>query len=242
MVDNKKAKVIFLMLKYCSGPALNYQVKLVYCVDNNMSRKKIIIISLITAIVVVAGVLGVYFFISQKNKVVSPLSKMQASLTPTPVELATWTDQAEFSFQYPKDLTINPHDEDQDNYAHVELTSAKHQGNIIVWVKDTKSPTIADWVAKGKITNAIDSSLGTEEAKKVLSEDASKKITISAIHNGYLYQIEVSLADDYWKNIYDEIVSTFTFTSGDKVSPAAKSSSGTTEDGDSSYDEEEVIE
>lgn len=154
------------------------------------------------------------FYLQFKNNVgtISPV----ANVTPTAIEeeLSTWSDPAEFSFQYPKSLDLNPHNEDQVNYAHVELTSVVHPGNVIVWVKDTTSETIDNWVIQQKIKNAIDTELAGTPAKKVLTADEKNKITLSAVNNGYLYQIEVNPVDaEYWNKIFSQVSSTFKFIS-----------------------------
>ena len=51
------------------------------------------------------------------------------SITPTPViveEKTAWDDQSGFTIQYPISLKLNSHNEDKDNYAHLEFTSATH--------------------------------------------------------------------------------------------------------------------
>lgn len=134
--------------------------------------------------------------------------------TPTIVEeKAAWTDQSGFTFQYPKSLTLNPHDEDKVNYAHVELTSATHSGNLIVWTKDTEAATIEDWVTQNKFEGAIDTTLGDVPAKKILNNKETKQIIIAAVNNGYLYELETNLNDDYWIKILDEANSSFKFLS-----------------------------
>lgn len=205
-----------------------------------MNRRNIIIS--ITAFVVFIAVLGIYLVIRQ-NKVVSPVTSPE-NISPTSVTLATWIDQAEFSFKYPQDVSLDPHDEDTENYAHIELSKSSYPGSVTVWVKDTQSATIEDWAAKSKITNALDSSLDTEPAKKVLADDEVKRITLSAIHNGYLYQIEVDSSDEYWKNIYDQVVASFVFTGNEENvgQTQGDTTNETAGDNDISYDEEEVLE
>lgn len=195
-------------------------------------------------------IIGVSSFVVYKKflsvNVVSPVTQVQPTAAP-PEELATWIDPSEFSFQYPKNLTLNPHDEDQENYAHVELTSATHSGNLILWTKDTNSKDLEDWLKQTKIQGALDSTLGEEPAKKVLtSAGETQKLTTTAIRGGYLYQIEANLVDsDFWKRIYETVSSTYKFgkiveknNSSVGNSPANSTQESTGED----YSGDEVIE
>ncbi len=182
------------------------------------NKKKIALILSILSMALVTLVLISYLQYRTKFAAVSPLAKVTPN--PTLEELSTWTDPADFSFQYPKSLSLNPHNEDQANYAHVELVSASHSGSLIIWVKDTNVDTIDGWVIQQKIKNAIDSELAGTAAKKVLTADEKNKITLSAINNGYLYQIEVNPTDlpaqaggEFWNKIFSQVSSTFTFIS-----------------------------
>lgn len=177
------------------------------------ANKKVFIILGVTFIMLTVILVG-YLQYKSANKDKSPISQVQPTALPAE-ELAIWTDQAEFTFQYPKSLKLDPHEEDEENYAHVELTSASHSGNLIIWVKDTTTDTIEAWVKQKKLTGGIDSSLDGEKAIKILGTDEPSKLTLSSIRNGYLYQIEVTLADkEYWQKIYDTVFSSLKFTEG----------------------------
>ncbi len=195
---------------------------------------------------VISGVVigGGYYFWQSKIKVVSPVSQ-QASVSISPIqeELTTWEDPSEFSFSYPKVLKLNPHDEDQKNYAHLELTSETHTGRIILWVKDTNETSIDSWAKKNDAEGALDTTLGEEKAKKVLLTDPSQKIITSALHNGYLYQVEGETGDDYWKKVYEDILTSYKFTGTKPAQKADTSddSSSSSDDSQSSFDEEETI-
>jgi len=203
-------------------------------------KKKIILLSVV--LIVLAGGVGIYIKSQSTNEVITPVTEVQPTLSPK-VEMATWKDQAEFEFQYPKDLAVNPHDEDEVNYSHVELTSATHSGGLIVWTKDTNSTDIESWAKQSKVLNPLDTSLGEQPAKKTLG---TKKLTNSTVYNGYLYQIETNLEDaTYWNKVYDTVSSTFKFTSGGKEA-VKETVSDDTNTPDTSVDtgsgDEEVIE
>lgn len=207
-------------------------------------NKKIAAIIIGASFVLVTLVL--VFYLQARNKAVT-VSPESTGIIPTAAveELATWTDPSEFSFQYPKSLALNPHTEDETNYAHVELTSSSNSGNLIVWVKDTTADTIDAWAAQQKIKNAIDSTLDGVSAKKVLADGTENKITLSTLRSGYLYQIEVDAKDsDFWNKVFGQVVSTFKFSADEKSinsksSPAASDNSLS---GDIESEGEEVIE
>jgi hypothetical protein len=48
-------------------------------------------------------------------------------------------------------VTVDKHDEDQENYAHIEMTHKDQPGTIIIWAKDTTAVDGAGWVKKEKV-------------------------------------------------------------------------------------------
>lgn len=194
----------------------------------------------------ISGVIigGGYYFWQAKKQVVSPISQqINISSTPIQEEMITWEDPSEFSFVFPKGLKLNPHDEDQKNYAHIELTSDIHPGRIILWAKDTNDTSIDNWARKNDAEGAIDTTLGDESAKKILITDPGQKIITSALHGGYLYQVEGELGDDYWKKVYSDILINYKFISTKPANntESVNDTSTSTDDFQTSYDEEETI-
>jgi hypothetical protein len=197
-----------------------------------------------TGIIIVLGLSagGIFIFSRQKTAVISPVEFAPTKFSPTPVlsvDLTTWADDAGFSFQYPKDLNVNKHEEDNDNYAHVELTNKDHQGNIIVWVKDLPvGVTTLDSLVKKIYPTAtfIDTTLGGEPAKKILVSKPVKTLTVGTISENLLFMVEGTLTDSvYWQKIHDTITNSFAFTS-DSSSTASNTSAS-----DEAVDEEEVV-
>lgn len=196
---------------------------------------------IVTGVILVLGVItGGVFFFSQKNiNVIPPSEEVVSSPTPTPsVDLTTWTDPAGFSFRYPKDISVNTHEEDPDNYAHVELTSKNHPGSVIVWVSDLPKgiTTVASWVSKLYPTaTTIDSTLGSEPAKKILVASPSAKLIVGTVSEGLLFYVDGTLTDkEYWQTVEDGIVKTFVFLPDTSVS-------SNTSAGSDAVDEEEVV-
>lgn len=210
-----------------------------------MDRKKTLFIICGITFVLLTIILVIFLRFRFTSQNISTASSIQ----PTPIveELATWIDQSGFTFKYPKSLKLNPHEEDQENYAHVELVSPTHAGNLIVWTKDTSTEDINGWLKQKKIQNAIESQLGGEKAMKVLENGDFKKLITSTIYNGYLYQIEANLKEeDYWNNIFNLVNSSFKFVqptdSPDEKMQGAQDYSDQNLGEDISDEGEEVIE
>jgi hypothetical protein len=183
---------------------------------------------IIIAVVVLAVVGGgsVYFF-QKKSLVITPGESVVPTPTPA-VELTTWDDPAGFSFQYPKDLTVDKNEEDDENYAHVELTSKDHPGSVIVWVSDIPKK----WPPEGG--TVIDTTLGGQPAKKILISTPSAKLIVGTVSEGLLFYVDGTLTDKaYWQTVEDGIVKTFAFTP--ETSAASGQASG------DAVDEEEVV-
>lgn len=182
------------------------------------------------------GIVGAYVFLQQKKKPIEPAAQTQ---TQPQEETALWEDQAGFSFKYPKELSFNKHDEDQENYAHIEFTSATHSGKLIIWAKDTTYPDVSAWVTKDKtLVDAIsvNTTLGGVPAKKLVITTPAKKLITGAISDKILFTIEAepTEGDSYWTTVSDTIVSSFAFTPTDPTSSVPSE--------EASYDEEEVVE
>lgn len=175
-------------------------------------NKKVVIISSVLILIVFIAVFYTKFFL--QPTVVSPISD---SILPTPTviePITLWQDQSEFSFRYPASLKLDPHEEDKENYSHVELTSATYSGNLIVWTQDTKASDNDDWIKKEKIQGAIDTTLASFPAKKFLSGNEPKTLNTIVIRNGYLYKIEANISgSDFWKKVFDTVTSSFAFSS-----------------------------
>jgi len=187
---------------------------------------------------------GAYLYFS-KNSTPSP--RVTAEPTPTIApELLTWDDPAGFTMQYPKGLTVDKHDEDKINYAHVEFLDSKHPGGLIVWVKDLpKGVTDTDtWGKKAATPSSaisFDTTLGSQSAQKILVSQPVKTVTTGVVYDGVLWYVEATLTDDaYWQSVYDKIVQSFTF----KPLPAQAVDGGASDDtaGGGGVDEEEVLE
>lgn len=194
-----------------------------------MMTKSAVIVGLGIAL----GAVGVTVFMAGNKKSSKPIVTV-TSAVPTPArELATWTDQAGFTFQYPKELSVNKHDEDTDNYAHVELTNAEHPGSIIVWAKDSQWSDVESWIKSDKrFANATiaDTVLGGQPGKKLLIAGPQQERIASTISDKILFTIEGKLIDSvYWSGVDEAIISSFVFASSSTTKSATNASKDSSE-------------
>lgn len=202
----------------------------------DMKKKLLIALGGIAGVVFLG--LVVIFFVGNKKTTSQPEAPQEAQTSQESL-LATWEDPAGFRIQYPEELAVDKHEDDNTNYAHFELTSKNHPGSLIVWVKDTTAADPAAW-AKTEPTfkgaNILDTTLGGEPAKKVFLRDA-KKLVVGTTHDGLLFSVESDLGDEpYWTSVANKVIDSFSFK-GQKASGG----SGATAD-EEPVDEEEVVE
>jgi hypothetical protein len=160
-----------------------------------MSFKQILII--IVLAILVGG--SATFLIKNHSQTSPNIAKVTpATLTPTPVSLLTWIDEAGFSFQYPEGVTIDKHPDDTVNYANLTLNlSPTNAVNILM--SDNTFKDLDAWVGQN---SAIDTSLGGKSAKKIIKDGL---VTVACIDNGILVTItgqDVSTIVDFWTFIY----------------------------------------
>ena len=200
---------------------------------------KPVILILVGCMVFGLGV-GAYVYFSKRT-----VSQDVTGTIPTPTiaaERILWDDPAGFTMQYPEALSVNKHDEDKVNYAHVELTDPEHPGGLIVWVKDLPRGVTdtASWAKKAATPSSaisFDTTLGNQPAKKLLVSGAAKTVTAGVVWDGVLWYVEANLVDEpYWQSVYDMVTTSFTF----KPLPKEPASSGGAPSGDT-VDEEEIL-
>ncbi|HUS52157.1 MAG TPA: hypothetical protein VMX77_01680 [Candidatus Bathyarchaeia archaeon] len=182
-------------------------------------NKKVIGLSLIIGLLVLLG--GIFFIRAKKfGPLVSPVGQEEEG----EVLLSTWEDQAGFSFLYPEEVKIDPHEEDEENYAHLELVSSDHPGRILIFVKETTYQEIDDWATEEASPGAqvLDTQLGGEPAKKVAYSDP-EKLVVATIDVDALVLLELEPdKEGFWQGIFDQILTSFAFipVEGEEVAPA----------------------
>lgn len=173
-------------------------------------KKKIIITGGIGIILIVIGWLVVNKFKTAPPGIISPLRGGQPE-EKGETKLAVWEDPAGFKFSYPQEIKIDPHEEDMENYAHLELISSNHPGKILIWMKDTNYKTLDEWVEDyGGDAQIFDSDLDGHPAKKAAWINP-KKLSTVAFDVDVLVLAEVILEDKWWEETYDQILSSFEF-------------------------------
>lgn len=167
----------------------------------------------IFVLVVLAGIGGIYYSRIASNKTQLPEVSTTVPASPTPEELLVWEDQAGFSFSYPKSLVRDSHEEDQENYAHIEFSHPDYPGSITVWAKDTTAKDITTWVKSVREGTMFDTVFADKDAKKVLITTPKKKVLTATIDDSIVFYVEGEFDQSaFWTKTYDTIISTFTFT------------------------------
>lgn len=176
-----------------------------------------------------------------KNRQAKPVvsQELVSQNTPTPVRLLTWNDPNGFIFQYPEGLSIDKHDEDKDNYAHIEFTHPDHPGKIIIWGKDIPANVtdVTSWV-KGDTrfvgAGILDTEMGGQPAKKIIATGTPQVLVVGAVYDNIVWSVEATLGEpEFWTSVLTSITNSFTFMT---------SKSDVTATDNAPVDEEEVVE
>jgi hypothetical protein len=146
----------------------------------------------------------------------------------------TYTDEAGFSFSYPKDVTV----EDvtpEDGKAYSVLTLTYQEKVVTLQALETSYKTVEDWLAKDKsapkgVTLVGATTLGAVSAKQYSLGD---KLMTVAVDQGVVYLIEGPQDGDYMEDTQNLLVSTFAFADMESNTPATTNVV---------YEEEEVVE
>lgn len=211
---------------------------------------KNVMIPIMVGLLIGGIVSGVYIWRVKGDARKTMQTQLPLSPTPTPVSLLTWNDQNGFSFQYPEGLTVNKHDEDKENYAHIEFTHPNHPGKLIVWGKDPVNG-VADtgsWVKRDTRfvgANILDTEMGGLPAKKVMVTGNPQILVVGAVYDNIVWSVEATLEEpEYWTTIFTSITNSFTFVTvkSDVTASGSTSSDATVTSEDAPVDEEEVVE
>lgn len=205
-----------------------------------MEKSRLFIIGIVIVLILAGGII---VFKIKKSR--APLVGPVVQETESP-KLTTWEDPAGFSFSYPEEVEIDPHEEDTENYAHLELTSPGRSGNVQVWVKETDYSEIEEWVDEevGEEEQIFDSELSGEPAKKIAYSDPEKLVT-AAIDVDALVLIEMTPDEEsYWQDVYNQILGSFAFIplEGEEAVSPSTTEGGGGGGGGIIYEAEEVIE
>lgn len=209
---------------------------------------KTLVLGIVTIVLIGGGVGGWWLSQNTRSLPTQPEVSQESNAVLTQTKLLTWDDPAGFTFEYPDELSVNKHEEDQENYAHLELTHPKHEGKTIVWVKDLplgnkKTPitTVDEWVANDKTLssgNIVDTTLGDKTAKKVLLNGLDDLLITGVVYDDLLWLVEGQYRDKvYWSAVYKTVTDNFTFKLSLNTNQTGENSAN-----DTPVDEEEVVE
>ncbi len=170
-----------------------------------MSKKNWLTLGLIVGVILIAG--GVLLFFNpwgSNSSLINPLSQSEEG-----ANLKTWEDPAGFQFSYPEEIEIDNHEEDEENYAHLELSDENHPGKILIWMKDKVEKNLEAWVTnQSGNPQSFDSELAGQPAKK-LAFSSPKKLVTAAFDQEVIIIVEVFPEDEWWNETYQQIIDSF---------------------------------
>lgn len=182
---------------------------------------------------------GGYIWLKSRSGSPDVPKEQTVASTPTPAQLLTWNDPNGFIFQYPEGLSIDKHDEDKENYAHIEFIHPNHPGKIIIWGKDIPANVtdVTSWV-KGDTrfvgASILDTEMGGQPAKKIITAGTSNILVVGAVYDNIVWSVEATLGEpEFWTRVLTSITNSFTFVT---------SKSDVTATDNAPVDEEEVVE
>lgn len=179
-------------------------------------NKKVLVLSLFIGLIIV-GVL-VLLLNRPKSQLSNPLSTSQQVLpSETFIEYA---GPSGFTFSYPNNLSLTNNEVDDNTYADILLSAKGVNGSLNLKITDSKFASINDWL---KLNQGI-----TKEVKlgnlKALELKTTDRLLLGALDQGVLFTIEMPLVEeDFWMEVYNKILSGFTFASPspDSIGPSS---------------------
>lgn len=195
---------------------------------------------IIIVVVLAAGTAAVIIFSQPKTeKISTPVVDKGKNSEPSPaVGMKVFHDPSGFTFSYPENLLASSaaNIKDQSVYSELTLSSTEKKGGIEIQALSSNLKKVDAWLTENKIPltdqRVVKLKLADLEARQ-LNEKTS--ITTVAVDSGVIFLISTDLQDDtdYWKNVTNDVVSTFKF-----VQPASASNTS----GDNSSSDDVVLE
>jgi hypothetical protein len=180
------------------------------------TKKKVIWV-LVLALGILAC-LGIVF----RNEILSFLGFEKGGTAPLGVkqekekfnfEWSLWEDNAGFAFEYPRELEVDTHPEDESNYSFLTLTSKKKEGKIDIICNDTQYKDINEWLAEDSLVkegNGLETKVASLSAQRVALGNG-REITAFIDWDEVIYVIDKSSERDldYWNAIYSHLLGSF---------------------------------
>lgn len=128
-----------------------------------------------------------------------------------------WEDPAGFSFEYPDELKVDVHPDDESNYSFLTFTSEKFPGKLEITCNDTQYKDVAEW---GKEDSLVKQASGLETKiadlpayKVVLGQ--GREIMAVIDWDEVIYILDKTPGEDkeenlaYWGEIYSHLLDSF---------------------------------
>ena len=199
-----------------------------------MSKKIIILVS-VCVLLLAAG--GGYLIVSSKNKSSSRSHPETESIITKEAALGDleYDDASGFSFMYPKSLRVEDITPSDDSY-YSKVALTKSGSKLTITVKDESAKTVDEFLKsdeyyKDAVLSGATSLAGISAKEYALD---GKLITI-ALKDGILYLVEGNKDTGFWEDTQGIVVSTFSFG-------LKSSGSATSDDSNTTYEPEEVVE
>jgi len=172
-----------------------------------MKKKTWLILISILVVLIIGFVIWFLTKPSSSGSAISPLGN-QSEINENQT-LKAWEDPAGFKFSYPDKIMIDNHPEDEENYAHLELTNTASPGRILIWMKDKAEKDLSTWLTNQEGDfQSFDSELAGQSAKK-LAFTTPKKMVTAMFDQEVIILLEVYPEDEWWTRTYDQILNSF---------------------------------
>lgn len=200
------------------------------------------IVLLITLIVIALVVVGWLIMLNKKEEkaIVNPSIPTSEAKKITPSNtLIEYSDPSGFAFSYPDNLSIEKNEIDDNNtYTDLFLSAKGVNGSLNLKISDSKLASIDAWQSENGTTSTKSPKkvkLGTLDALELKLND---RLLLGALDKGVFFSIEIPLvAEDFWMEVYNKILTNFTFSIPSDNTAVQETSSGSI-----SFEGEEAVE
>lgn len=200
--------------------------------ENSLMSKNLLIIGIIVIVLAISGVVSYFFLFKGKTSSDDIVTSLPGiSLKEEVKGDLNYTDDAGFSFSYPKGVKVEDVTPDDETF-YTKLDLIKGSSKLTISAQDSKVKSVEDWLSTSEYKGASLVGAGTlgEISAKTYSRD--DKLLVVAIDQGVLYLIEGPKNEGFWEEVNGIVTSSFAFA-GTKTAAVGE---------DSIYEEEEVVE
>ena len=204
--------------------------------------KRTAVITIISVLAVIATAVLAYLFIFNRTNTKPEPSSAQEGPTSAPLAVtpdSEFNDASGFSFKHPKDVEvtdITPED-DESYFTKLSLSRSTEEG--LIDIQDAQYKSVEKWIDQNPdfIGLELKGAVSLDGFSATQYEGPKNFVTL-AIDQNVAYVITTPKSD-YWDQVHDMVVSTFSFAGSETKSNGSASSGGST---NVVYEAEEVIE